>query len=100
MARYTASVTLKISVLCEACEHPYQWIANMSNSTSTSGLLPAKDPEHGLRERIGNLQFGVHRCPKCRYLQSWMRPEWASNIESAAVAIAIPFFLVGGEKLG
>lgn len=89
----TASITLHVDAECEACDYKYDYQVTLSNTTSNALSIVCEDPTPGLMKQIQQGDFGVRRCPKCGWLQSWMAKEWKDNWETVAFVLSIPFFI-------
>jgi hypothetical protein len=78
---------VKVSTACELCGKPFDYVIDVVAGEEGAGglVLPTswnsleKRTKDKLREQIRNviqgdpLQLKHHKCPKCGYVQSWMR---------------------------
>jgi hypothetical protein len=90
MAQYqytaTSHVTLRVTVQCEACDHIFEYDNGVEAGSSSIGgkgnTLKVLDNARNAEERLRGLltaigrgncaSLGTHKCPACRYLQSYM----------------------------
>jgi hypothetical protein len=103
MINRTASITFRVECECEACQHRYSWNYTLTKNTSSAYYGYARDPTPGLMKQVTgafkDMKFGVIRCPKCRYLQSWMKTQWVERNEGWASLLAFPILFYLGRYL-
>lgn len=100
----TASLDLHVEAECEGCSHRYDWTVSLSKTTSSAWYGYARDPTPGLMKEVSETfeksRYGLRRCPKCGYLQSWMRGQWEERNTNIAIALSLPLFVALGYLLG
>ena len=100
----TASATLEVKVLCEKCQQIYNYDAIIRASRSNFISSPLDRPEGLAEECVKDLKeklkvfkikdLGYKKCPKCSYIQSWMKESRKEEVGGYASMIVIVFSLV------
>jgi hypothetical protein len=90
-----AWIKLRIGVTCEGCGHEYTYSHDISE---TGGGM--SDVQGRVHRRLREREYGVRRCPECKYLQSWMQEHWRKTMKEIAVFLALACFVALGILIG
>ncbi len=93
MAHTLATVKIQVDVECEACACQYTYRKQYSSSTKgwSGDRAVAK-----IQGQIGSGDLGFKRCPKCKYLQSWMHSSRSATVSSVGSLIGFFAALLSG----
>lgn len=104
MINRTASIAFHVTAACEGCGQRYDWKVTLTKKTSSAAYGYARDPTPGLMKEatktLAENRYGLHRCPGCGYLQSWMRKQWEERNTTIAITLSIPLFIAVGYCIG
>lgn len=87
------SKNFRVIVTCEACQHVYEYDHTVEGRSTTGDTSSAFFAQEQLKEQIAGKQFGVMRCPRCRFMQSWMIH--AHCIDRFVSTLMITVFIIG-----
>ena len=92
----TAYVYLDVSVMCESCSEQFTYQHKVQVSSSSHFVEVAGERADAMlgpavRNAVGRSRLGWHRCPSCRYIQSWMEKAYTQDKgwEGAGIGFAL-----------
>lgn len=109
MGSETTTLSIKVVVTCEGCDQPYTYLHSVTGTSATNilssdvwtGNTSAKRAATNMAASLKRGELGVHRCPKCGYLQSWMLDQWkGARMLRLALVVGGSLFLALGYSLG
>jgi hypothetical protein len=109
MGTQTTTLSIKVVVLCEACDQPFSYLHSVSGTSATNilssdvwrGRTSDKKAAENMAASLRRGELGIHRCPKCTYLQSWMLEQWkGARILRVGLFTGGGMLLVVGYSLG
>lgn len=94
-AQKQAWIDLRVEAECEACGTRYEYDYRVREE-GWAGF----DIEGRVMERFKSGDFGVKKCPSCRYIQSWMQKKWNDRWRSVfACLTAFPLTILIAVRL-